>query len=368
MKPLLALAVLTILLAGPAPGQTQPTDCDRLAGMRFAPRLPGAGGADIITRGPEAVAACEAAAALHPADPHIALQLGRAYLAVDPADPRVRDLFASALGALPALARLRLGTLHDHGWSGLPQDVPQALALHEEACAMTGQQGALVACNNVALVLLEGSDAAQYPRAIALMEAGCAAGDPFSCENLGYEVETGAHVPRDLQRAAALYRQACEAGSPLGCSNLGNAVSEGFDGPPDLPLAQRLFRRACDLGEMLGCSNLGWALWQGYDGPEDPEAALPLFEQACAAGVGVGCGNLGDFHHDGIVVARDVTESARLYGLGCDHGDGWSCLQLGLQLRGGSGVPQDDPRGQALIRRGCALGDSDACALAASLP
>ncbi|WP_323019600.1 tetratricopeptide repeat protein [Pararhodobacter sp.] len=368
MKPLPSLAVLTILLAAPALGQTGPTDCDRLAGMRYAPRVPDAGGATIITRAPEAVAACEAAAALHPADPHIALQLGRAYLAADPADPRAEGLFTSALAALPALARLRLGTLHDNGWSGLQRNLPKALSLYEEACALAGQPGALVACNNVALVLLEGTDAAQYPRAIALMEAGCAAGDPYSCENLGFEYETGAHVPRDRQRAAALYRQACDADSPLGCSNLGNAVSEGFDGPPDLPLAQRLFRRACDLGEMLGCSNLGWALWQGFDGPENPEAALPLFEQACAAEVGVGCGNLGDFLYDGIVVAQDFTEAARLYGLGCDQGDGWSCLQLGLQLRGGTGVPQDDPRGQALIRQGCALGDSDACAMAASLP
>lgn len=367
MKPLLSLAVLT-MLATPALAQEHPTDCDRLAGMRYAPRVAGAGGADIVTRGPEAVTACEAAAALSPDDPLVALQLGRAYLAVDHDDPRVAPLFTSALAALPALARLRLGTLHDNGWSGLTRDVPKALSLYEEACALTGQPGALVACNNVALVLLEGADAAQHPRAIALMEAGCTAGDPFSCENLGFEYETGAHVPRDTQRAVALYRQACEAESSLGCSNLGNAISEGFDGPPDLPLAQSLFRRACDLGEMLGCSNLGWALWQGFDGPENPEAALPLFEQACAAEVGVGCGNLGDFHYDGIVVAQDFTEAARLYDRGCEHGDGWSCLQLGLQLRGGTGVPQDGPRGQALIRQGCALGDSDACAMAASLP
>lgn len=363
----LSLALLTILLAAPALGQTPPTKCDRLAGMRFAPRVPGAGGADIITRGPEAVAACEEAAARNPADPHIALQLGRAYLAVDPADPRVPGLFTAALDALPALARLRLGTLHDHGWAGLPQDVPRALALYEEACALTGQPGALVACNNVALVLLEGDDARQYARALGLLEAGCTAGDPFSCENLGYEYETGTHVVQDRRRAVALYRQACDADSALGCSNLGNALADGFDGPPDLPQAQALFRRACDLGEMLGCSNLGWALWQGYDGPEDPEAALPLFQQACAAGIGVGCGNLGDLHYDGIVVTQDHAEAARLYALGCDGEDGWSCLQLGLQLRGGTGVAQDDARGQALIRQGCDLGDSDACAMAAAL-
>ena len=212
MRRLLSVFLLGLLIAAPALAQSPVTECDRLAGLRYAPRVPGAPGAEYIPEPALAIAACEAESARSPDDAYLRLQLGRAYLAGDRTDPRVARLYASAIGALPALARLRLGTLYDHGWAGLKHDQHRALALYSEACAMVGLPGALVGCNNVALLLFDLGDAALFPRAMGMLESGCSAGDSYSCENFGYRPPCRPRPAARRRNLPAGLRRECATG------------------------------------------------------------------------------------------------------------------------------------------------------------
>lgn len=67
---LLRLALAALLLATPAAAQQAPaTDCDRMAGFDFAPRLPDVPGLPYIYQPQQAIAACEAAVAQYPTNP-----------------------------------------------------------------------------------------------------------------------------------------------------------------------------------------------------------------------------------------------------------------------------------------------------------
>lgn len=374
-------AALFVLMAAPALAETPvmapaappadapgaaPSACDRLAGFDFAPRVPGSGVPYVLDPA-GAVAACEAEQRARPDDPYLRLQLGRAYLAADPQDPRAAALYASVQTALPAMALLRQGGLAEYGWAGQPQDRARAMALYRQSCAMTGAVGALTACSNLGLMLLDDPDPAVQAQAVPLFRQGCDGGDPFACMNLGYEYEQGTHLPQDLHQAVALYTTACDGADPMGCNNLGIALSAGWIGPADPAAAVPYLRRACDMGEPLACSNLGWATAQGWAGRADPEAAIPLYRMACDAAVPLGCENLAAAYFDGEGLAADHAAAAPLFEQACGLGAGWSCLMLGTQLLAGDGVARDPERARATLDRGCALGEEGACAKAAWL-
>ena len=58
------------------------------------------------------------------------------------------------------------------------------------------------------------------PRALALFDKACQAGDPFACHSLGYCYEHGNGVAKDQARATALYRKACTGGWREACAAL----------------------------------------------------------------------------------------------------------------------------------------------------
>lgn len=360
IRPALGLTILLACAPLAALADSAASECDRLAGYAEAPRLAGNPGPIQVYDPDLAISACRVALEEIPGDPHLQLQLGRAYLARDRSDPEAGRLFEGLRESLPAIARLRLGSLSYYGDGGLPEDRAAAQALYEEACAMSGQPGAATACSNLALMLADGDNEAEHARGVALLETACAEGEMGACVNLGVEFEYGEAVPQDLDRAMALYRQACDGGEPLGCNNLANGMVEGT-APGGMAEANALFRQACVNGEARGCSDLGVSYGDGAGLDADPGIAAALYQMACEGGNATGCANLGEAYRDGDGVPQDLARAMDYMGRACDEGEGWGCLMQVDLLHDRAGMNPATPLLASILSRACRLGENEAC-------
>lgn len=327
------LLVLAAWLASPVAAQGVPeTDCDRLAGFDHTPRVPGLIGAYVVSDAAGAVAACETALIMYPEDPFFNLLLARALLTLDPEEPRALQLTQAAAAAFPAFATGRLGWLLQNGYAGLAANPTSARAAYQAACALRPDPHAAVACNNLAMMMLDGQGGAADPAtALALLDGVCSEGLTMACVNLGFELEVGRATEIDTGRAAALYAGACDRGDLMGCNNLGylHETAQGVAG--DMVQALALYGRACEGGEMLGCTNLGEA------------------------------------YRTGNGVAADGPLAEGYYQRACDAHDAYACFALGQMFSEGEGLPADPARALTLFDRACDLGDPESCDVAAGM-
>ena len=285
---LVALAVLLARSAAVAQGAPQ-TDCDRLAGLDYAPRAPGIATVFAVRDPAAAIAACETAVARYPSEPFFRLQLSRARIAADRDDPRARTLVEGIANAPAGAVATWLGLFHQYGWGGLPVDPVQAGALFRQACDGAAPPFAAIGCANLGRLILETPGTEPGDQAIALLQRACDAGLARGCQALGYEYEQGLRVRRDLPRALALYRQACAAGDPMACNNYASRQATGDGVPQDRAAAVATYERVCAQGLWLGCENLAEAYRTGTGVPADPARAAAVLDRACASGDGDAC-------------------------------------------------------------------------------
>ena len=120
------------------------------------------------------------------------------------------------------LGCVNLGRLYRDG-IGVKADPERAIGIFREVCDRSpiGTEDAehiARACSSAGTtwIFTEGI-AHDIPRALGLLEKGCAAGDTFGCFNLGVLYEYGTEVPQDKARAAGYYKRACDRGDAEAC-------------------------------------------------------------------------------------------------------------------------------------------------------
>ncbi|MCU0688111.1 MAG: sel1 repeat family protein, partial [Polyangiaceae bacterium] len=251
-----------------------------------------------------------------------------------------------------------LGARMERG-RGIARDLAGAAAMYESACA--GGDSASCAlqgfrAENRPIPRPDAADVeALYRKAVPALRQECSAGGLVECVQLGYLVQGGKGVERDVAAAGALFRKACEGGLPDGCNNeavLG-VIAGGVEGGGK---AAEALRTACAVGSSAACGNLAMlragvplALRQQQGVslfavdcnddvpfgcthnsaaspeppagvPKDLAAAVAALRQACADGVGVACGNLGAFQESGYGMSRDAALALASYEQACAAG------------------------------------------------
>jgi TPR repeat protein len=155
---------------------------------------------------------------------------------------RAVEWFSKAAAQGDTEAEYRLGMRFVHGDDGLPQDVPQGLALMAKA----GEQG------NV--------------------RSFSAIGDLY---------RSGLHgVPKDLAQSVVWYRKAADLGYPLAQDSLGIAYRHGLGVRKDIEQAIFWLRKAADQDDALAEFILGEIYEDGDDVAVNKEAALCWYRRA----------------------------------------------------------------------------------------
>jgi hypothetical protein len=153
--------------------------------------------------------------------------------------------------------------------------------------------------------------------------AACDGGDPAACVTLGIMHREGKGAPKDNPRALALLEKGCAAGQLKGCVQAGEILYNVE--PKDQTRAAQRFKKACDGGEVTGCVDLGWALSAGRGVPKDAAAAAAAFGKACSGSEAIGCVGLGQLYRDGQGVSQDKKRAAELFKKACDASISIAC-------------------------------------------
>ena len=196
-------------------------------------------------------------------------------------------------------------------------------------------------------------------------DEACADGDGRSCVKLGFQLERGDGVAKDVVRAAALYEQGCDAGDMLGCANFGVLYFNGKGGiAADKVAAVALYQQACDGGSLVGCDLLGGMYERGDGGlVKDGHRAYQLYDQACTGGNLRGCNDLGSLYETGGGgLVKDEVRAAALYKSSCDGDEMSGCTSLGVMYETGrGGLIKDEARAVTLYKKGCDDHENRAC-------
>jgi TPR repeat protein len=182
-----------------------------------------------------------------------------------------------------------------------PAEADRGARMLQRGC----DSGDIAACNNLAIAKLQGSGIPQdMPGALALFEKLCDKGNVPSCGNAAMIHIAGVGVPRNVDRGTTMGKTACEKGDATACNALGYAAMMGDVASP--VLAAHFFEKACSLGQAAACDNLGQLYAGGAGVDVDMVRAERLFRAACDAGNAASCTHLAT-----LVAAREQTPPPR---------------------------------------------------------
>lgn len=256
------------------------TECDRLAGYRFLPRVEGDIGREFSQiPATQAITACENAIAAHPEETYFYLLLSRALLAQKKSDPGIHDALLQSADQYPAFTADRLGLLSEHGLGGQRLDIKLAARRYEQSC----NAGSAMGCTSHGRVLRRGiGRPVDRDAAILAYEKGCDLDFPQACNELGsiYDLSSGRYF--DPVSAILAYVKACDIGYGLGCMNAGSMYRGGIGTRKNPAKAVKLYREACRQTEVLACV---WAGAIHEDELSDFDEAALLYFDALSRGI-----------------------------------------------------------------------------------
>jgi TPR repeat protein len=148
------------------------------------------------------------------------------------------------------------------------------------------------------------------------------AGDPLALYLVGYMLEFGVGLPRDLAAAREWLERAARTGHPAGQLELGYYLLVNGRGPADRARSLELYRAASAQGYAKAKSHLAAALLQGTFGLTDRDEAVRLYREAASQGHAFALHALAilDIDRD-----RNIAALQALAANGNAEGDNWLC-------------------------------------------
>jgi uncharacterized protein len=220
--------------AGAVPEVVQ--ECDRLT----APQDQSAGTQVVVVKTDwnRAVAACEAALAAEPGEPHFQFALGKAYFYTKNFIEAARHL-AIAANTVPE-AQNALGYCFAKGL-GVVKNDQRAFELYSKAAAA----GSAVAMESLGGAYTDGLYVKQdYGKALDWLEKSVEAGNADALQQIGNMYFNGHGVPKDYAMAAQYFQQAADLNNGYALRFLANMYEAGLLGSPDPGKAGALRLRA----------------------------------------------------------------------------------------------------------------------------
>ncbi len=207
--------------------------------------------------------------------------------------------------------------------------------------------------------------------------------DPASLCVLGYCLEQGKGVDKDVDQARALYARAGNKGYGLGMHRLGLMYHEGTGVPPSDSKAFDFYMKAYQLGDKSAPQGigvfyqLGWAgeksldkaidyynigvrcgdpyaehaLGELFERKKDYAKAKAYYESASAKGLPQAKFRLGCLYDDGLIEPQSYEKAAELYADAAEYGLPFAQYNLALLYENGLGVKQSFPKAADLYKK-----------------
>ena len=183
--------------------------------------------------------------------------------------------------------------------------------------------------------------AADYARAVELLQPAAAAGFALAQLSLGYAYDRGLGVTEDDAQAADWYRKAADQGVPRAMGNLGYLYNGGNGVPLDYGQALRWYERAADKGDIIGIYGVGQLYEFGQGVVQDYPRAAAQFQIGADRGDAYSENDLGYLYDLGLGVEADAETAALYYQRAADQGYALAEANLAQLYATGKGVPQD---------------------------
>jgi TPR repeat protein len=127
---------------------------------------------------------------------------------------------------------------------------------------------------------------ADLPRAAKLLDAACKGKLPFACTNAGdldslLATKEPAAAQKHQKAATAHYTAGCDAGDPTACRQIGIAYLEARGFKRSTAAAAVWLERACSGDDAIACRVLGAMAVEGVGVAKDPKRGLELLQRAC---------------------------------------------------------------------------------------
>jgi TPR repeat protein len=328
---IVSATIVTLVAAGPAPGQDMSPVPDRVNKAVSPDVAPGV--ADVATFVAEAGYLMKGAEAVAPQD-----ERGDA-MTKGAESAGAADLGADTAEAAPDMAL------------AAPEPAPESPAAADEPEPEPAEPAKVAALEPVPEPVAEPEP---EPEPIVFPD------DIEALFALGEDLVEGRGRPVDLAGAAQAFRRAAEAGHPGAQFELGWAFETGRGVAPAIAFAVRWYERAIEAGEPRAMNNLGWLYAHGRGVPRDTDRAVALYRQGAEAGEPSAMGNLGWMMENGIGTAQDLAGAADWYARAAAAGDTQSMLNLGNLHLVGDGVAQDASKALAWFARARAAGRIEA--------
>lgn len=385
MKIVKIAAIVSIqFLALPATAQTAHlTDCDRLAGYSWLPRVPDAEGVKAEAMdAPAAATACEAAIIANPNEAFFHFLLARALTEMDASNPRALDELKLAEPANPAFYYQRRGFYQEKGLGGLKANLKFATRAYIVGCSFE-TDGRVSAClsagESLGKMAISGESLSKpaissetHALAREFLQKGCDNGTAGACRLMGvyYSDEKDPDLARDYLKAEGYFDKACKAGSMNACGAYGWLfAAEASTLPKNSDKALEFFGKACDNGSTRWCLDAG-NLLRDEGMMSSYRVAEKWYAKGCDANDGRACYQIATLTAD--IMAEFPLEEAEEQSAkekyrtniekGCELKFDSACAALGSALLNGSyGFPVNGKRGLELAVTGCADGRARAC-------
>ncbi len=161
-------------------------------------------------------------------------------------------------------------------------------------------------------------------RAIALLEQGITAGDPYAIHSRGLRLLRDGATAQDRQRGFDLLDRAAELGHTYSMNELGYYFLDKDSDHYQPARGMTYLQASLDRNDIYGMQNLALVALNGLDGKEpDLALAASLFEKAAAGGHPKAPAALGRMVMRGQLGAKDAARAVAYYDLGLARGDGW---------------------------------------------
>lgn len=209
-----------------------------------------------------------------------------------------------------------------------------------------------------------------FPKAIALYDAGCRLDNVLSCAQAGENYRIGFGIEKQPEKAEKLLTKACDKKVASACVNLGQMALLGEIGAVDAKKAVGFFRRACTYKDMAGCYNLGVLYEAGKGVERDMDFAGMFFVKACDRNQAEACLRLGHIAKNNNVLEAiykggmeyKIGKAKDHYKKACDGKIGQGCSELALMYKGGTGgLKKNFGKAQEYYNLACKYGDEASC-------
>lgn len=172
----------------------------------------------------------------------------------------------------------------------------------------------------------------------------------------------------DNAKGIQWYDKCIQTGEKQCAYNLGWELASGARLPKDIARGLGYYRKAAGMGHAMAMTNIGWHHENGLGVAKDPKQAVDWYRKGAEAGNALGMSNLASMYLQGVGVAQDYQAGRTWAQKGADAGNSNAMNWMGVIHNNGWGVPVDNQKARGWFEKAIALGNEVAKNNLASLP